>query len=92
MHALITLSHGSRHDCAQRGVERLTAAAAISLGVDAVDAHLEFTSPDLTGAARAAADAGYTSAVVVPLLFTRAFHATKAVSYTHLTLPTICSV
>ncbi|WP_165165034.1 sirohydrochlorin chelatase [Corynebacterium qintianiae] len=79
MHALITLSHGSRHDSAQRGVERLTAAAAITLGVEAVDAHLEFNTPDLTGATRAAAEAGYTAAVVVPLLFTRAFHATKDV-------------
>ncbi|EEI18085.1 MULTISPECIES: sirohydrochlorin chelatase [Corynebacterium] len=76
MQALITLSHGSRHDVAQRGVERLTAAAAITLGVEAVDAHLEFNTPDLAGAAEVAADAGYTSAVVVPLLFTRAFHAT----------------
>lgn len=79
MHALITLSHGSRHTCAQRGVERLTAAAAITLGVEAADAHLEFTEPDLTGAARVVAEAGYDSAAVVPLLFTRAFHATKDV-------------
>ena len=76
MQALITLSHGSRHESAQRGIERLTAAAAITLGVEAVDAYLEFSSPDLTGAARVAAEAGYSAAIVVPLLFTRAFHAT----------------
>ncbi|AWB84736.1 sirohydrochlorin chelatase [Corynebacterium liangguodongii] len=77
--ALITLSHGSRHERAQRGIERLTAAAAMTLGVGAMDSYLEFNAPDLTGAARLAAAEGYDTAVVVPLLFTRAFHATKDV-------------
>ncbi|WKD58246.1 sirohydrochlorin cobaltochelatase [Corynebacterium capitovis DSM 44611] len=76
---LITLSHGSRHSAASDGVQRLTEAAGGVLGVPAVAAHLEFTTPDLTGAAATAARAGHTRAVVVPLLFTKAFHATTDV-------------
>ncbi|SDS83593.1 sirohydrochlorin chelatase [Corynebacterium timonense] len=76
MDALITLSHGSRHPRASAGIDELTRAAGRELGVTAVAAHLEFDTPDLTGAARQLAAAGHTRAVVVPLLFTRAFHAT----------------
>lgn len=76
MDALITLSHGSRHPRARAGVEELTRAAGRELGVAAVAAHLEFDTPDLTGAARQLVAAGHSRAVVVPLLFTRAFHAT----------------
>lgn len=79
MTALITLSHGSRHPGAQPGVSELTQAAARQLGVTGVDAHLEFDTPDLTTAARQLADAGHTRAVVVPTLFTTAFHATHDV-------------
>lgn len=76
MTALITLSHGSRHPRAAEGVRDLTRAAAAELGVYGADAHLEFDTPDLVEAARELARAGHQSAVVVPLLFTRAFHAT----------------
>ncbi|MDY5785650.1 sirohydrochlorin chelatase [Corynebacterium sp.] len=79
MTALITLSHGSRHADAQRGIERLTAAAARLAGVQGFSAHLDFTAPDLTQAVADARWAGHTRAVVVPLLFTRAFHATHDV-------------
>ena len=72
MTALITLSHGSRHPRAQEGIRALTEAAADKLGVEWADAHLEFDRPTL---AEAAAALDSTSAVVVPLLFTRAFHA-----------------
>lgn len=77
--ALITLSHGSRHPGARPGVATLTAAAAAQLGVTGVDAHLEFDTPDLTTAAQQLVDAGHTRAVVVPTLFTTAFHATNDV-------------
>lgn len=72
MTALITLSHGSRHPRARAGIRELTSAAARRLGVAGIDAHLEFDTPTLAGAARALRG----PAVVVPLLFTRAFHAT----------------
>lgn len=79
MTALITLSHGSRHPGAQPGVSELTQAAARQLGVTGVDAHLEFDTPDLTAAAHQLAEQGHTRAVVVPTLFTTAFHATHDV-------------
>ena len=79
MTALITLSHGSRHPGAKPGVSELTQAAARHLGVTGVDAHLEFDTPDLTAAARQLAAQGHTRAVVVPTLFTTAFHATHDV-------------
>ncbi|WP_394281139.1 sirohydrochlorin chelatase [Corynebacterium sp.] len=75
MTALITLSHGSRHPEAVEGSRAITAAAGEALGVDAVDAHLDFTAPDLAGAAQALVDKHHERAVVVPLLFTDAYHA-----------------
>lgn len=72
MTALITLSHGSRHPRAKEGIRALTQVAAERLGVEWADAHLEFDRPTL---AEAAAALGSPRAVVVPLLFTRAFHA-----------------
>ncbi|MBF4548014.1 sirohydrochlorin chelatase [Corynebacterium afermentans subsp. lipophilum] len=72
MTALITLSHGSRHPRAKEGIRALTEAAADTLGVEWVDAHLEFDRPTL---AEAAAALSSPRAIVVPLLFTRAFHA-----------------
>ncbi|WIM67460.1 CbiX/SirB N-terminal domain-containing protein [Corynebacterium breve] len=75
MTALITLSHGSRHSEAADGIRALTVAAAKRLGVDAVESHLDFTEPTLSDAAVALAQAGHSHAIVVPLLFTDAFHA-----------------
>ena len=75
MTALLTLSHGSRHPRAAAGIDRLTAAAGERLGVTARAAHLEFSSPSLMDAARDLAAHGHHCAVVVPLLFTDAFHA-----------------
>lgn len=75
MTALLTLSHGSRHPRAAAGIDRLTAAAGERLGVTARAAHLEFSSPSLIDAARDLAAHGHHCAVVVPLLFTDAFHA-----------------
>lgn len=71
MTALITLSHGSRHPQAVEGIAALTRAAAALLGVEGADAHLEFNEPTLKDAAQALNG----PAVVVPLLFTEAFHA-----------------
>lgn len=75
MTALITLSHGSRHPQAEPGIRRLTALAGEIAGVDALAAHLEFDEPSLAAAAALAAERGHDDAIVVPLLFTRAFHA-----------------
>jgi len=75
MTALITLSHGSRHPNARAGIQALTHAAAERLGVNGTDAHLEFIAPSLEEAARELGE----PAVVVPLLFTEAFHATHDV-------------
>ena len=72
MTALITLPHGSRHPRAKEGIRALTEAAAEKLGVEWADAHLEFDRPTL---AEAAAALSSPRAIVVPLLFTRAFHA-----------------
>ena len=72
MTALITLSHGSRHPRAKEGIRALTETAAEKLGVEWADAHLEFDRPTL---AEAAAALSSSRAIVVPLLFTRAFHA-----------------
>lgn len=75
MTALLTLSHGSQHPGAESGVRRLTRSAGELLGVDAMSSHLDFTEPTLTDAACLFADKGLREAVVVPLLFTHAFHA-----------------
>jgi len=73
MVALITLGHGSRHGDAPRGVDTLAAAAGDLLGVPAHAAYLDLNEPLLIDAARALA-ATHHHAVVVPLLFTRAYH------------------
>lgn len=75
MTALLTLSHGSRHPRAAAGIDRLTRAAGEVLGVTARAAHLEFDTPSLADAARELVSHGHDHAVVVPLLFTDAFHA-----------------
>jgi sirohydrochlorin cobaltochelatase len=52
------------------------AAVAEQAQIPAVPAYLDFAQPDLNAAACQLADAGHTTAVVVPLLFTEAYHAT----------------
>jgi sirohydrochlorin cobaltochelatase len=52
------------------------AAVAEQEGIPAVPAYLDLAQPDLSAAARQLADAGHAMAVVVPLLFTQAYHAT----------------
>jgi sirohydrochlorin cobaltochelatase len=73
---LIGLAHGSRHPEGSLGIERLMAAVAEQTQIPAVPAYLDLAQPDLSATARQLADAGYATAVVVPLLFTEAYHAT----------------
>lgn len=79
MRALVTLSHGSRHPHAEAGVVALTRVAGELAGTPSFAAHLEFNSPDLTTTCVRLAELGYTEAVVVPLLFTSAYHHTHDV-------------
>ena len=71
MTALILLSHGSRHPHADAGVEALAAA----VEEPAFVAHLDFSGQDLQHTAGLVREAGHREAIVVPLLFTHAFHA-----------------
>ncbi|MGI8458166.1 MAG: sirohydrochlorin chelatase [Propionibacteriaceae bacterium] len=79
--ALVGLAHGSRHPEVPAAVADLMAAvaqlaAAQGTPLRAEPAFLDLTAPDLaTVCAQLAAD-GVRRAVVVPLLFTSAFHAT----------------
>jgi sirohydrochlorin ferrochelatase len=57
-------------------------AAAEQAKITALPAYLDLAEPDLSTAARQLAHAGHTTAVVVPLLFTEAFHATVDVPET----------
>lgn len=68
---VVLLAHGSRHPDGIGSVDRLAAA----VGPAARTAYLDLNQPDLTAAARALAADGHRDAVVVPLLFTPAFHA-----------------
>jgi sirohydrochlorin ferrochelatase len=58
------------------------AAVAKSADITAVPAYLDLAGPDLPTAVRRLADLGHTRAVVVPLLFTEAYHATIDVPQT----------
>jgi sirohydrochlorin ferrochelatase len=58
------------------------AAVAEQAKITAMPAYLDLAEPDLSAAARQLANAGHTTAVVVPLLFTDAFHATVDVPET----------
>jgi sirohydrochlorin cobaltochelatase len=50
--------------------------------ITAAPAYLDLAEPDLSAAARQLAEAGHATAVVVPLLFTEAYHATVDVPET----------
>ena len=73
---VIGLAHGSRHPDGTRAIEQLMATVARTGGVVAEPAFLDLADPDLTAVVRRLAAAGHRRAVVVPLLFTVAFHAT----------------
>ena len=73
---VIGLAHGSRHPGGCVAIDRLMTAVGAQGGVVARAAYLDLAEPDLETVARDLAGAGYAEAVVVPLLFTSAFHAT----------------
>jgi sirohydrochlorin ferrochelatase len=73
---LVGLAHGSRHAGVRPAIDRLLSAVAETEGVPVRAAYLDLAEPDLSTVADELAAAGYRSAVVVPLLFTSAFHAT----------------
>ena len=73
---MIGLAHGSRHPEGGVAIEQLLAAVAEQGGVLARAAYLDLAQPDLESVTRELAAAGHAEAVVVPLLFTAAFHAT----------------
>ncbi|MFT4164090.1 MAG: sirohydrochlorin chelatase [Microlunatus sp.] len=72
---LIGLAHGSRHAGVADGIESLLAKVTFQTGIATYPAYLDLTDPDLDAVAATLAAAGEHTAVVVPLLFTEAFHA-----------------
>ncbi len=72
---VIGLAHGSRHARGTEAIERLMAAVGTA-GHPARHAFLDLAAPDLSTVATELAAEGHRRAVVVPLLFTVAFHAT----------------
>lgn len=72
---IICLAHGSRHPQADQAVFEITERISASTGLPAFAAFLDFHPATLTTVAHRVVAAGYTEAVVVPLLFTQAFHA-----------------
>lgn len=73
---LIGLAHGSRHAGVTSSIRSLMLAARRLGSIPTAYAYLDLTDPDLTTAALDLAEQGFQQAVVAPLLFTSAFHAT----------------
>ncbi len=73
---LIGLAHGSRHPAGSAAIEDLLAVTARLGAIETHPAFLDLAAPDLATAADDLATAGHSRAVVVPLLFTAAYHAT----------------
>lgn len=83
MTALILVAHGSRHDGARPALEALAESVRATLPApstggpeDVRVAWLEFIDPSLVGLCAEFAERGIRDAVIVPLLFTEAFHRT----------------
>ncbi|HEU5486602.1 MAG TPA: sirohydrochlorin chelatase [Microlunatus sp.] len=72
---LIGLAHGSRHARVAEGVRAVLDTVTETTGIPSVAAYLDLTAPDLQTVAAELAGRGEQTAVVVPLLFTDAFHA-----------------
>ncbi len=72
---IICLAHGSRHPQADQAVFEIAERISASTGLPAFAAFLDFHPATLTTVAHRVVAAGYSEAVVVPLLFTQAFHA-----------------
>lgn len=73
---VIGLAHGSRHHRGGEAIEALMQAVGTLTETPARVAYLDLAEPDLTTVATELAAAGHQLAIVVPLLFTAAFHAT----------------
>ena len=73
---LIGLAHGSRHPGVAASIDELMATTGRLGSVPTAAAFLDLAEPDLAATAAALGDRGFRRAVVVPLLFTSAFHAT----------------
>ena len=73
---VIGLAHGSRHPRGSDAIEALMIAVGAAAGVPSRAAYLDLAQPDLSAVVAELAAAGHRRAVVVPLLFTAAFHAT----------------
>lgn len=72
---VIGLAHGSRHPRGRAAVTALMDVVAARRGLTARAAYLDLAEPDLRTVCASLSAAGHTAAVVVPLLFTEAFHA-----------------
>jgi len=73
---VIGLAHGSRHPGVVGSLAAVMRAVAEVTGAPARAAYLDLTDPDLSQVAQSLAAEGHREAVVVPLLFTSAYHAT----------------
>ncbi len=71
---VILLAHGSRHPGADAAVARVADAVSTLTGAPVHPSHLDFSARTPTTVAHLLAAQGHRRAVVVPLLFTRAFH------------------
>ncbi|MDH2456452.1 sirohydrochlorin chelatase [Corynebacterium bovis] len=76
---VICLAHGSRHPLADGVVGDIARGLTAAGGPPAAEAFLDFSPRTPLNAARMLAAAGHDRAVVVPLLFTSAFHMTEDV-------------
>jgi sirohydrochlorin ferrochelatase len=79
MHGLLLLSHGSRDPRAAAVIDELVQAVSRRSGLHVRACHLDFTEPTPDVALRQMAEAGFTSARVLPLLFTPGYHVTHDV-------------
>ncbi len=73
---VVGLAHGSRHPRGAAAIEALMVAVGAAAGVPSHAAYLDLAEPDLSAVVAGLAAGGHRRAVVVPLLFTVAFHAT----------------
>ena len=72
---VVLLAHGSRHPQGVTSIDRLAVAVTEESGLDSRTAYLDLNQPDLKAAAAGLREDGHRRAIVVPLLFTPAFHA-----------------
>lgn len=73
--AIIGLAHGSRHPGVRGPIDALMTATSELVGLPARAAYLDLTEPDLQTVGVQLTQAGVHRAIVIPLLFTNAYHA-----------------